>query len=167
MKTQNKVTVILRDGQIQTAIASLDIYFRIFLGQYDDLLTQFFTQGINPELPINAHRYSTDDVPEGVPIYGFEWYLHPNFYTYSDMDGILNHMAQLAGELRNGSTYSAGIIQKRRLRSTFAQVAEYDPELSFEDAMKATAEFYEKLICRIRQMMEACSDTDIICVMAP
>ena len=43
METKHNITVILREGQIQTAIASLDIYFRIFLGQYDaiDLLYQW------------------------------------------------------------------------------------------------------------------------------
>ena len=43
---------------------------------------EFFFNRINPLLPINRNRYSTDDVIEGIPIFGFKWYLYHNFYSH-------------------------------------------------------------------------------------
>ena len=134
---------------------------------FDNLLTDFFTDGIDPELSINAHRYSTDDVPEGVPIFGFEWYLHPNFYTYEQMKRIMNRIGDTAELLRKGHINLLPSKLKSRLRKEFAAVDEDESATRYRDAMMITADYYEKLIARIQQMMAACKQTDILCVMGP
>lgn len=134
---------------------------------FDPLLIDFFTEGIDPDLPINAHRYSTDDCPEGLPIYGFEWYLHPNFYTYEQMKRILFQIERLAKALEMGFSGDASERQKERLRLTFAKAAEEKPDLTYEGAMKVTATFYRSLAERIRRMMDECREADIICLMGP
>lgn len=134
---------------------------------FDPLLTDFFTNGIDPDLPINAHRYSTDDCSDGLPIYGFEWYLQPNFYTYQQIERILFHMNKLSCSLGRDIMRNSSERQKERLRITFAKAAEGNSEMTYEDAMKVAASFYRDLSDRIGRMMAECLETNIICVMGP
>ena len=134
---------------------------------FDILLTSFFTDGIDPDLSINKHRYSTDDVSEGFPVYGFEWYMNPNFYTYDDMRKIIERMKMSADLLRSGHIDQMPFRQKKRLRMEFAEVAEDESAMTYKDAMNVTADFYIKLADRLLQMMEECRETDVICVTAP
>ena len=137
-------------------------------GQYfDSLLTDFFTDGIDPELSINTHRYSTDDVSEGLPIYGFEWYLNPNFYTYGDIRQILERMQKASDMLRSGNIDQLPSRQKNRLRKKFAAVAEDESDMTYKDAMNVTADYYDSLSDSLKSMMEQCPETDLICVTAP
>ena len=134
---------------------------------FDDLLSVFFEDGIDPELPINAHRFCTDIIGEGVPIYGFEWYLNPNFYTYGDIEAILKRIKDTAEVIRSGHIEQLPYRQKTRLRYAFSLAAENESEMTYKDAMNVTADFYEALISRLRRMMDESPMTDVLSVMAP
>ncbi|MBR5179608.1 MAG: hypothetical protein IKW90_12530 [Lachnospiraceae bacterium] len=134
---------------------------------FDWLLTDFFVDGIDPDLSINSHRYSTDYVPEGVPIYGFAWDLHPNFYTKEDFENILQRMEETAVVLRSGQIDQLPHRQKEHLRKTFAMVAEDESEMTYKDAMVITAKFYDAIVLRLRRMITESLETDKFCVTAP
>ena len=134
---------------------------------FDSLLTDFFVYDIDPDLPINAHRYSTDDVSEGIPIYGFAWDLHPNFYTYEQMDRMIIRMRDTAAVLRSSHLDQLPSRQRSRLRKEFAVVNENEFETTYADAMEITAGFYDRLVERIQRMMTECTQTEIMCVMTP
>lgn len=134
---------------------------------FDWLLTDFFVNGIDSEMTMNLHRYSTDYVPEGMPIYGFAWNLNPNLYRKEDMERVIKNMGEASAVLRSGHIEKLPNRQKARLRKTFAMVDEDESEMSYKDAMNLTADFYELLASRLNRMMSDCPQTDIICVMAP
>ena len=132
-------------------------------------LYEFFERYFDKNFPDDGLRQTF-----GEP--GFEWNLEHNFYTYETIERLLQDMERFAELLRTDYDNPAVQRQKQFFNDwELLPTALYDKnnltdaerERAVRENIGVVISFYERFARRLRSMMAAAADCDLITVMGP
>ena len=144
-----------RDAQISVS----ELFVNYFMAY---ILEKHF----NRDLEANRKRITTD-FGEPRQIRGFYRWLHHNFYTYGDMQLVLDEIAAVVEILRADRMDGLPQEMADNIQRGLADSYFIDPDLDMERRMALVAETMKKAIGRIQKMMDENSGYNLISVMAP
>lgn len=153
--------VVLRErADLQVSVEEMD---------FSAYLYEFFERYFDKNFPDDGLRQTF-----GEP--GFEWNLEHNFYTYKTIERLLQDMERFAELLR--TDYDNPEVQRQKQFFNdweLLPTALYDKnnltdaerERAVRENIGVVISFYERFARRLRSMMAAAADCDLITVMGP
>lgn len=133
---------------------------------FDSLLAYFFKQHFDGSQSYNQHRYSLDMNPTGRSD-KFEYYLEHNFYTYQQMEDIIQEIESVADAFR-GSVYDNITDELLAFVNGYFNVYfGLNKAVTYDMFKHKLCDFYQKFVSEVRRMMKECPECTLFDVMAP
>ena len=142
--------------------------FSIEEGDVECFLQYFFRKHFDKNLIYNKNRYEPG---EGF-IENFEWYLTYNFFTYQDLQEIIEDIKHSANLLE--TDYNNSELDELKKNFSIFYMCAPDSEdyrlgnsNAIESHIDVVIDFYERFTKRLKQMIENNPQTFLISIMGP
>ena len=116
---------------------------------------------------MNRRRFDYVLCDEGLPVFGFQWYCTPNFYTYEEIKQLSKKIKKISLwlERKYDGEDQLSARQERRIFYELNNTAWKNVE--YLSARETIASIYDELCGRIEEMIGKDTIGEYIMVMAP